>query len=101
MGILACTRRERSQHLRELVRVSPGVFRRFLRTTQFRGGDHLHGLRDLLGIADRGDPFSYVLETRHSAPLSEDLLELFEDRVEAFLDRVGERLLLADQIEEV
>jgi len=42
--------------------------RRFLRTAQLGGGDHLHRLGDLLGRLDRVDPDLEGLQRRHCCP---------------------------------
>src|SRR5262249_53786094 len=49
-------RRDARQHALHLHRVRPRIHDALLRAAQFRGGDHLHRLRDLLRILDRADP---------------------------------------------
>ena len=45
-----------AQHSGKLVGIGPGLLDGHLCFPQFRGGNHLHGLGDLLGIDHRFDP---------------------------------------------
>src|SRR5213596_3634848 len=74
-----------AQQLGHLVRVRTSLHRGFLRAAQLRRRDHLHGLGDLLRVADRADPLPDRFEGRHyfseisvaSVPLARETLSTY------------------------
>src|ERR1700722_4047595 len=62
---------EIGEHRLDLVGIGSRRLRGRLRAPQFRNGDHLHRLGDLLRRPDGGDPVSEVLEGGHLATLDQ------------------------------
>ena len=54
-GLITGLFSQAAQHLRKLGRIRAKVLHIRLRTTQSRGGDHIHGLGNLLGFFNRSD----------------------------------------------
>src|SRR3569623_123654 len=61
-------RRQARDHRFDPLRVRTTGLRRLLRTAQFRGGDHLHRLSDLLGGFDRPNSDLQSFKARHFVP---------------------------------
>jgi hypothetical protein len=65
--VRAHPRREPAHDLTELLRVGTRRDHPLLGALQLRGGHHLHGLGDLLGVLDAADALADVAQRRHGA----------------------------------
>src|SRR5438552_10880075 len=98
-------RREIPENMLELFGVRPRAQHAVLRAPQFRRGNCLHRLRQLLGILDRANPAPDVQETWHglrraSSFVLESFLRFYDRLLQTCLDFVIDGFALPNLLEE-